>query len=636
MNPNTFPSLNKISWIVLQVTLPIMAFYSVLIRPPSGFIRSLGFALRVDFWPVIPIAAILVYLAFRIPGQIGQLVTSCVVAFLFAMPLAGMWAYGHTQTSVISGLIQLNDASGFYMDALRLANDTNFSFFSSRRPLFPGFLSVLLLATNNDLMSSLAILSAITAISCYFLTREIQRTHGTETAVFLLMMVFLYYRLHSGISMSENFGIAIGSLGFAILWHGTDTKNLRWIWIGLFSTTIALNARAGAFFILPLLIIWTGQLFREDKLISWKVVFITSTAIFLGFGSNLLVGRIIGRSDGIPFANFSNTLYSLAAGGKSWAYVAEDHPEILLIPEPERTKKMFVLSFELMQAKPGQTVQGMVFFWKSIFTNTLYNVFAFVAKENWVIHPAVKWTLYLLSITGIFAWWQNRKSSLNGLVMICIAGIFLSIPLAPPTDSFRMRPYAASIAMISILPALGFGYLIGSMRKALFRPQPVGEGQPSVFMLPFNTLLLFLILIGPIFIKFTSSKPDIHPKTCTDLSADQIVINFSKGTYINIKKNKDPFLDWAPNYHLYLFQKNSHSIENEHLINWLENIPASQSILVGLDFLTMGGKLIILPSELLPEEYGYIQLCGQLENNPDLKSYHIFYGSEVFPADSEQ
>ena len=57
-------------------------------------------------------------------------------------------------------------------------------------------------------------------------------------------MVYLYYRLHSGISMSENFGIAIGALGFTILWRGTVDKNLWLVAFGIFSTTLALNARA--------------------------------------------------------------------------------------------------------------------------------------------------------------------------------------------------------------------------------------------------------------------------------------------------------------------------------------------------------------------------------------------------------
>jgi hypothetical protein len=69
------------------------------------------------------------------------------------------------------------------------------------------------------------IASALTAVSCYLLVREIQKTHGNETAVFLLMMVFLYYRLHSGIAMSENFGIALAAEKDNALCKGCNTTN---------------------------------------------------------------------------------------------------------------------------------------------------------------------------------------------------------------------------------------------------------------------------------------------------------------------------------------------------------------------------------------------------------------------------
>ncbi len=139
--------------------------------------------------------------------------------------------------------------------------------------------------------------------------------------------------------MSENLGVALGALGFGLLWRGASTKSILYIWSGLLTTTLALNARAGAFFMLPLLILWTGWLLRENKIISWKFLFISASAVILGFVLNLLLARLIAVPPGVPFANFSYTLYGLASGGKSWAYVFEAHPEVLRIQEPEPIKK---------------------------------------------------------------------------------------------------------------------------------------------------------------------------------------------------------------------------------------------------------------------------------------------------------
>ncbi len=147
MISQSFALTNKIHpllWQFICLIISIVFFILVLINRSPNFLRPLGFSLRTDFWPIIPVTALFVYLVFRIPGRIGEVSTWAVVMVLFALPLAGLWAYGHTQTSTLSGLIPLNDAKGFYMDALRLTHGTNFSFFASRRPLFAGLLSVLL------------------------------------------------------------------------------------------------------------------------------------------------------------------------------------------------------------------------------------------------------------------------------------------------------------------------------------------------------------------------------------------------------------------------------------------------------------------------------------------------------------
>src|SRR3972149_6753213 len=95
----SFNKVHPILWQFIGFTASVIAFSLVLINPLPGFVRPLSLSLRVDFWPVIPMTAIAIYLLFRIPGRVGELITVTAIMILFAMPLAGMWAYGHTQTS---------------------------------------------------------------------------------------------------------------------------------------------------------------------------------------------------------------------------------------------------------------------------------------------------------------------------------------------------------------------------------------------------------------------------------------------------------------------------------------------------------------------------------------------------------
>jgi len=604
-----------------------MALFSLIVanRAPN-LLRPISMSLRTGFGLVIPITGLLLYLVFRIPNRAGDLIGMAVTLSLFAMPLAGLWASGQSQSTILSGMIPLFDAGSYYTDALRLMNGDAFSIFSARRPLFASLLAVLLSITGRNLMASLAIITAITGLACYFTAREIQRTHGAEIAVFILMTLFLFNRAHSGISMSESLGLTLGTLGFGLLWRGASTKSLFYIWAGLFSTTLALNARAGAFFMLPILILWAGWLLRENKFIPWKALFISASAIVLGFALNLALTRLVAVPSGVPFANFSYTLYGLASGGKSWAYVFEAHPEVLAIQEPEQSKRIYQLAFELIRANPLQAAQGALFNWKMLFSNSWYNIYAYLGGENWIITVITRWSMYALCAIGIFAWIRNRKDPIQSLIMASVIGVFISVPFLPPTDAYRMRPYAASIIIFAVLPAMGLTYLIRQI-KSLDKFLDKASSPPSNAMLVQAIVLISVILIVPVLIKSTATPQPTQTTSCAS-GLTPIVVRFDEGTYINLKKQNDPFLDWMPNFHSGTFRENSHSLADSYMINWAEGIDPPKTLFVTLDYLNKRVTLVVVPTTLLPETGTLTQICGQWETDPNLGEYGIFYGSE--------
>ena len=614
-------------WQLLFLALSAILFGLILANRAPNLLRPISMALRSGFGLVIPITGLLLYFAFRIPNRTGNLVGMAVTLSLFAMPLAGLWASGESQSTILSGLIPLFDAGTYYMDALQLMNGNPFSIFSARRPLFAGLLAVLLSITGHNLMISLAILTAMTGLACYVTAREIQRTHGAEIAVFILMVLFLFHRAHSGISMSESLGVTLGTLGFGLLWRGASTKNLFFIWAGLLTTTLALNARAGAFFMLPILILWSGWLLREDKLVPWKILFISASAVVLGFIFNLALTRLIAVSNGVPFANFSYTLYGLASGGKSWAYVFEVHPEVLGIQEPEKTKIIYQLAFELIRANPMQTVQGALFNWKMLFSDSWYNIYAYMGGENWQITAITRWGMYLLCILGIFGWFRNRKDPIQSLVMAAAIGIFISVPFLPPTDAYRMRPYAASIVIFAALPAMGLIIILNQIKKIPLNILDKTSIPQSSSMPAYTFVLILVLLVGPVLIKSTAKPQSVQTTPCAD-GLTPIIVKFDEGTYINIKKQNDPFLDWMPNFHAGTFKENSHSLADSYMINWIAGIEPPKTIFFTLDYLNNKKVLAVVPSTLLPEKGALTQICGLWETDPNLSTYGIFYGSE--------
>lgn len=459
--------LNPHLWQLICFAISIIIFNLILINRSPNLLRPVSMALRTGFVLVISITGLILYLTIRMPGRIGSLIGMTAILSLFAMPLAGLWASGQSQSTILSGLIPLYDANSYYIDALRIMDGGHASIFSARHPLFTGLLAVLLSITGRNLMVALAILTAMTGLACYFTTREIQRTHGAEIAVFILMVIFLFNRAHSGISMSESLGVTLGTLGFGLLWRGASARSQPYIWTGLLITTLALNARAGAFFVLPFLILWAGWLLRGNKLIPWKVLLISTSTVVFGFILNLALTRLIAVPSGVPFANFSYTLYGLASGGKSWTYIFEAHPEVLDIQEPGQSRLIYQLAFELIRTNPIQTVQGALFNWKMLFSDSWYNIYSYMGGENWEVTVITRWSMYILCLVGTVAWFRNRKDPIHSLIIASAIGVFLSVPFLPPTDAYRMRPYAASIVIFGALPAIGLAYLITEIKILL-------------------------------------------------------------------------------------------------------------------------------------------------------------------------
>lgn len=625
-----FHELKPYLWQAVNLIVSAILFSLILLNRSPNILRAISMSLRTGFGLVIIVTALIVFFAFRIPGRAGEFISMTVVLGLFAMPLAGLWASGQTQSTVLNGLIPMNDAQMYYTDALRLMGGDKFSVFSARRPLFSGLLATLLFFTNGNLMTALAVLTGITAFACYFTVQEIRRTHGASVSAFVLMILFLFYRAHSGVSMSEHLGVALGSLGFGFLWRGAFNKDLNYIYLGFFITTLALNARAGAFFILPILILWAGRMFRQNGFVSWKVVIVSTSAVIFAFALNFSFTRLIAVPSGVPFANFSYSLYGLASGGKSWTYIFESHPEVLLIPEPGQTKRIYELAFNLILSNPLLAVKGALFNWSMLFSNTWYNVYTYVGGENWTVNLITDWIMYALSLTGLFVWFRNRKDPINSLIIAAIFGVFISVPFMPPTDTYRMRSYAANIIILASLPALGFDYIIRKVKIKFL--ENTNNNSASMTLLPvfFTLSLIAVILTAPLLILWNTKPQDLKIPGCSSKESESILIRFNEGTYINLKNNDQSFLDWMPDYHLARFRKNLRS-STYGTTHWLANLQPPVTLFLTLDMKSKEGVWVVLQADALPARGNYYQVCGRREfwSAPLMK---LFRADEVLPA----
>ncbi len=479
-------------------------------------------------------------------------------------------------------------------------------------------------------MAALALLTLATAISCYMAAQEIRATHGPEVAVFVLIILFLFYRHHSGAVMSENLGVPLGALGFALMWRGTANRNHMPFWLGLFVTTLALNARAGAFFILPLLLLWGGWMFREaGSRFSLRFLLMSSFIVFVAFAANLILVRVLASPSGIPFSNFSYTLYGLASGGNSWHYVLEIHPELLAFPESEQSQIVYQMAFDLIRKDPGLLIKGALFNWSMLFSDTWYSAYSFVGGESRVLRNISQWSILALCALGLVRWFRKMDDPLTSLVGVSVLGILISVPFLPPTDAYRMRPYAASMIVFGLLPALG---LLFGMDVFKLPVSNISNGYKKPGMLvTFTVLLVSAVLLGSLAVKGLGKPPQFERVTCA-AALDLVSVRFDRGASFNILRQNQPGLDWMPDFHIGRFRRNAHSLPDASMITWAETLEPLRSLFYTLDYRSSEKVLVVSPTSLLPAPGSLWQVCGEWEADLALDIYHIFYArSEAVP-----
>jgi pilus assembly protein TadC len=129
--------------------------------------------------------------------------------------------------------------------------------------------------------------------------------------------------------MTEIIGLSLGSLSFAVMLRGSQERHTYLVIFGIFLLTLALNARAGAFIVLPALILWGTWFFRGCSRFSVRFLINGFTAVALGFLINFIILKttISSENTSIVNANYSYALYQLAVNSKKWYQIWIDYPE---------------------------------------------------------------------------------------------------------------------------------------------------------------------------------------------------------------------------------------------------------------------------------------------------------------------
>ena len=591
----------------------------ILVIPPPILITHSLFNFRLD---VAFLLVIFLGLVFSRRGIVCYTISLTLTLVLFSIPLIYKWQTAGFYGYLIGGLLPWSDAAGYYSGAHHLIYDGYLTTWATRRPLFGGFLAVLLSVTGNNLQVSLAILAILNGLAVFFASREIQKVYGPWIAATFLAICYWYYCTHAGITASEQLGLCLGSLGLAFFIHGTQHESIRKISFGLFLLTVALNARAGAFFILPVIILWLGINFNRE--IGWrKPIALGLAVVTLGMLANWFMVKMIGSPDVIPFSNYSYSLYGLASGNLGWSQVIRDHPDV-------KEEEVFELALEKIKDNPSLFAIGVLRSYRDYFT-TSYGPFSFLGIVN---DKGNLGNLLLIALTcvGLVIAFVKRRGAQYSLILMAFLGILLSVSLVPPRDANFMRIYAATIPFTAYIASIGLSVLEQLLKNVgLSVEMSENEQTGSNLLLPVSVILLVTCFMGPLIIKI--SRHPQQANTSASCPPAEEAIGFIVGNGSSIKLMTDDSLSesYLPNIRLTDFRNGTSSGPYSYpsLMEMLLGLGPGQIISVGMyqkstDLIESG----YLVTNRILFKAGSHQICTIVSEDEQLSNFFFYNGIE--------
>lgn len=432
--------------IAVGATILVAAFAAVLLVPMglgAGFLRSLPFSLCAG---LLALGAALLFTRRTAAGGPALAFAACgATGLLFGIVLTSKWLAPESGAVLFAGLLPVSDGSNYFAGALSFLHTGELSSWATRRPLSPLQLAALLGLGGESLRFAVAGLTLIGAAAVVMYIVFVASKIGVWSGAVVAAVLVPFYLPSIGTVMSEHLGLTLGLCGFVVMWRALEDDNGGILFAaGLGIMTLALMARAGAMFVLPLLIIYAGWRWRGTQRFSLRAALYALAAAGSGFAAAAAPAAIFGAQGGQVLSNFAFTLYGLVSGGYDWNRVYRDFPMLHSLSELDQAREAYRLALAHLAAHPFDTLRGIL---------RRYNDFVFNAR--WFRLDGIGATRYLLAALGLLGLvhvMQHRRENTEGFILAGALGTFLSVPFVADGG---VRVHAATFAFSALLLAFG-------------------------------------------------------------------------------------------------------------------------------------------------------------------------------------
>ena len=389
------------------------------------------------------------------------------IAWLY---IFGLWWTGESASLTVAGVLPVSDSLGYQKCAREIIDLGQAYVWCHARPLYTSFFASLWILGDRHLDITLLLQAAVLTGCIVIFAKEAARWLGLGPALMVAIAVFLFSRQHAfALVMTENIGLALGLMALALLLNAAGRGRLAIAHLGLAVLTLALHARAGAFFVLPFVVLWIGYLARRQErsffLHSGLAVLSVVCAVLANFA---LISSIGGEIFG-AHSNFPLTFYGLSAGG-DWMTIMKDHPELPVDDQAKAATEIYRLAFENIRNDPT------VFLLSLLKNEGRYFQWVLFDYADGPIHGA----LWLAWIAGLFVSAVFARSDPRAALLLAITlGEMASAPLIVGDGGARLfaatssvQPLLAVYAVVIIFQTTALRRLYASFTKPAM---PAGE-----------------------------------------------------------------------------------------------------------------------------------------------------------------
>jgi hypothetical protein len=536
--------------------VPVILFWLVLaVEIPYAYSRYFH-----QFYLVVFLVLLLLFYGlFRLKGDLSVFAVLGLIMILLALGLSYLWTSGYSDNFLIAGLLPYKDTKNYYLGATLLLNGWPIRVAGQAlgRPLFPGFLSSLLLLSAGNLKVAVAVLAQLTGVGMFLSARQVRRGMGALAGTLFVTFMYFYFQLYVGYTMSEALGFIGGCFGFVLLWNAASKRSWFDLLLGFGLLMVAVSARAGAFFIFPLFALWAGWAFRGAKRFSMLVFAIALIIIVAGYLSvNTVYPRLLGIREGSSFGNFAYTLYGQVRGGMGWHSAIEElgtrNPSLV-----------YQAAWDAFLATPSGFLGGVLRAYADFFLPGLGSIWTFGDSAS----DLVLWCFsIILMLRGLYLLGFRHRSAISALLLAGWVGVFLSIPFLPPVDGGN-RFYASTMPFFFVLLAAGVGRV------------PPGEGpapvqNEQIFLRFVSVSLLALTVLLPPLTLRASRRPAINLGDCP-LEERPFAIRVNQGSYIDFVPDDTTSCGLAPEICFNDFRRHNTEMQIDDFYQELDALASS-------------------------------------------------------------